>query len=445
MRTAWTGSTEATGGPRAGPSAYLGMAAIAADQFGLGIVTPLLPFIVTPLWVGIVLTGQYVAVVAGQLVLGALSDRVGRRRVIALVMAMDALLFALTAFLTAEPALLAVRVAVGFFAPISLSISWVADVSATKPPDIYRRNFAHVGLAFNLGSLLGAACGGLLGPGRWLVANLLSAAPCALTCAWALASSEPISALAQGASAAVRGVRETLAAFPFRVACAQYFMSGAILGSFYSLAPVLLARSHGAPAGAIAAVSLASAAWNILNNLLAIRPILAYLGALRAVALASAVAAVSNAALAVAQRDRIATFALYPLYYVSAALALTVLNMMSSAYAARFGENAVGTVNGIARAIFSSGFGVAPAVSVALWQWLPWSPFVLGAVGWVVAGSLTLYVARSGDPDPVPGKLSARREAALMGCVSPGAAAPAHAPPPADDATRGRAPAVARA
>ena len=419
------------------------------------------------------------------------------RRVIALVMAMDALLFALTAFLTAEPALLAVRVAVGFFAPISLSISWVADVSATKPPDIYRRNFAHVGLAFNLGSLLGAACGGLLGPGRWLVANLLSAAPCALTCAWALASSEPISALAQGASAAVRGVRETLAAFPFRVACAQYFMSGAILGSFYSLAPVLLARSHGAPAGAraaapppprwrsaitssrrsravddaaralqsrdlkkippppkktkknrpgaIAAVSLASAAWNILNNLLAIRPILAYLGALRAVALASAVAAVSNAALAVAQRDRIATFALYPLYYVSAALALTVLNMMSSAYAARFGENAVGTVNGIARAIFSSGFGVAPAVSVALWQWLPWSPFVLGAVGWVVAGSLTLYVARSGDPDPVPGKLSARREAALMGCVSPGAAAPAHAPPPADDATRGRAPAVARA
>lgn len=409
------------GEPGNGPSAYLGMCAIAADQFGLGIVTPLLPFIVSPLWVGIILTGQYVAVVAGQLVLGAVSDRLGRRRVIALVMAMDAILFGITALFTSELPLLGIRVAVGFFAPISLSISWVADVSATAPPDIYRRNFAHVGLAFNLGALLGAASGGLLGPERWVVANVLSAVPCALGFVWAVVSSEPISALAEGASKAVTGVKTTLAALPFRVACMQFFMSGTILGSFYSLAPVLLSSSHGAKAGAIAAVSLASAAWNIANNQFAIRPILGYFGSLRAIALASAIAALSNAALAAGQRNPISTYALYPIVYVSAALALTVLNMMSSAYAKRFGQNAVGTVNGVARAIFSTGFGIAPAISVSLWQWRQWAPFALAALGWVIAGSSTLYVALSGDPDPVVGKLSKSKHE--MQCVSPIASA----------------------
>ncbi|KAJ1623744.1 major facilitator superfamily domain-containing protein [Pavlovales sp. CCMP2436] len=391
-----------------GPSAYVGMLAIAADQFGLGMITPLLPFKVDPVWVGIILTGQYAAVVFGQLCFGVISDRLGRRRVIALVMAVDALFFGVTALFTTRWPLLGIRVAVGFFAPISLSISWVSDVSATKTPDIFRRNFAHVGLAFNLGALLGAVTGGLLGPERWVAANLISAAPCALASLWALASSEPISALAEGASKAVRGVRATLSAFPYRTCLAQYFMSGTILGSFYSLAPVLLQRTHGATSTVIAAVALASAGWNIVNNQLAIRPALAYFGALRIIILSSVLAAVSNLALAFAQGSVIATYALYPVVYVSAALALTVLNICSSGYARRFGENAIGTVNGVSRAVFSTGFGIAPVASVSLWQWRPWAPFVLAAAGWVFAGSLTSYVAGSGDPDPLPGKLSRR-------------------------------------
>jgi MFS family permease len=382
------------------------MLAIAADQFGLGIVTPLLPFIVPASWVGIILSAQYCAVVVGQMALGAISDRLGRRRVIALVMGMDAILFGLTALFTEPLPLLAIRVAVGFFAPISLSISWVADVSVSKPKHIYARNFAHVGLSFNLGALLGAASGGLLGPERWVIANVVSAAPCAVACAWALISSEPISMLAEGASKAVRGVRNTISKFAYRVLLGQYLMSGSILGAFYSLAPVLLAQTHGASATAIAAVSLSAAAWNIANNAFAIRPLLGRLGALRTVAAMSVVAAVSNAALSAGQVNEIVTYALYPIVYVSAALALTVLNMMSSAYAARFGENAVGTVNGTSRAVFSTGFGISPVVSVSLWQWQPWTPFALAACGWVIAGCFTTYIALSGDADPVPGKMS---------------------------------------
>jgi MFS family permease len=389
-----------------GPSAYVGMLAIASDLFGLGVISPLLPFIVPARWVGIILTGQFIAVVIGQVVLGAISERLGRRRVLVLVMGMDAILFGLTLF-TKPVSLFCVRVAVGLL-PVSLSISWVTDVSASKPRPVYARKFAHVGLAFNLGGLLGAACGGLLGPERWVVANVLSAAPCALACVWALLSSDPVSVLAEGASKAVRGVRATVSALPYRISLGQFLMSGSILGAFFSLAPVLLATTYAASATEIAAVSLSSAAWNILNNQFAIRPLLRWLGALRIVALLSVIATLANAALAVRQAHEITTYSLYTIVYVSAALAVTVLNMMSSAYALRYGENAVGTINGISRSLFSTGFGISPAVSVSLWQWRPWASFALAACCWLVAGSCTAYVALSGDPDPVPGRMSSK-------------------------------------
>jgi MFS family permease len=275
-------------------------------------------------------------VVFGQSLLGMLSDRLGRRRVIAGVMAMDAFFFGLTAASTDPGSLLAIRIACGLFAPISLSISWVADVSATKTRDVYKRNFANVGLMFNVGALLGGAAGGLLGPTNWLAANLLSAAPCVAASLWALGSTNPISPLAAGASRAVRGVGTTLRAFPYRVVCAQYFMAGAVLGSFYSLAPVMLAGQHGATAGEIAALMLSAAAWNIANNAFVIRPLLLRLGALRFVVAASVVSGLSNAALAAGESSLVATYLLYPIIYVSTALQLTVLNMMSSSYAVRF-------------------------------------------------------------------------------------------------------------
>lgn len=247
--------------PRRQPSAYLGMAAIAADQFGLGLISPLLPFRVSAFWVGVVLSGQYLAVVLGQLGWGVLSDYIGRRRSLVVVMGADAALFVATAFASTPALLLATRVGVGLFAPISLSISWVADVSTGLPLQTYRRHFAHVGLSFNLGALLGAACGGLLGPERWLAANIVSAAPSALACCWALVSPE-----AAHVKGEPRGVRATAARPQFQVACLQFFASGALLGSFYSLGGVLLASAHGATAAEIAILSLASALWNIVRR-----------------------------------------------------------------------------------------------------------------------------------------------------------------------------------
>ena len=65
----------------------LGVSAIFVDLFGLAILVPLLPFRHTALVVATTLTAQYGAVLVGQLGWGVASDRLGRRRTLAIVMA----------------------------------------------------------------------------------------------------------------------------------------------------------------------------------------------------------------------------------------------------------------------------------------------------------------------------------------------------------------------
>mgnify|MGYP003319344094 CR=1 FL=1 len=76
----------------------LGCAAILVDFIGLGMIAPILPGIVSSDAVGAILTAQYCAVVLGQVLIGALSDCFGRRRLIVAVMAADAVLFAASGF-----------------------------------------------------------------------------------------------------------------------------------------------------------------------------------------------------------------------------------------------------------------------------------------------------------------------------------------------------------
>ena len=81
---------------RSGPSPLFdlapGLLGIWADYFGLGVIV-LLPrwcrrvARVSDQWVGFILTGQYFAVVLGQLVVGVAADRLGRHRTMAAVMA----------------------------------------------------------------------------------------------------------------------------------------------------------------------------------------------------------------------------------------------------------------------------------------------------------------------------------------------------------------------
>ena len=114
---------------RLAPSAWPGCLGIVADMAGLGMMAPLLPFHVEAHWVGPILTGQYMAVIVGQIIFGMLSDRLGRQPAMLTVMFVDMALFVASGFISHAPTLLIVRVLAGLAGPVAISLSWISDVS----------------------------------------------------------------------------------------------------------------------------------------------------------------------------------------------------------------------------------------------------------------------------------------------------------------------------
>jgi len=141
------------------------------DMLGMGLVIPILPRLVqTLLGEGIgeasFVFGLLVAVYALMQffcapVLGALSDRFGRRPVILLALAGLGLDYVLLSFAPNIWWLVVGRIAAGVFgATMTPAGAYIADVS---PPDKRAANFGLIGIAFGLGFIAGPALGGLLG------------------------------------------------------------------------------------------------------------------------------------------------------------------------------------------------------------------------------------------------------------------------------------------
>lgn len=146
------------------------MAAVLIDMISIGLIVPVLPHIVGLFTEGndeqtlgfLMLTLAFgVANFFGSPVLGALSDRYGRRPVLLIGFAGLALSFFVTASAPALWVLVVVRLFSGAMqANIAIANAYVADITA--PQDRARR-FGQLGAMFGLGFMLGPVIGGLLG------------------------------------------------------------------------------------------------------------------------------------------------------------------------------------------------------------------------------------------------------------------------------------------
>lgn len=140
------------------------------DMMGVGLILPVLPSLVGDFthdvkeqtyWYGALLfTFGFTQFLAAPL-LGALSDRFGRRVVLLLSIGGLGTQFLLSALVPTLPLLLSTRIIGGAFASnMSVANAYVADI--TKPEE-RAKSFGMVGAAFGVGFILGPVIGGTLG------------------------------------------------------------------------------------------------------------------------------------------------------------------------------------------------------------------------------------------------------------------------------------------
>ncbi len=147
------------------------VATIFMDAVGFGIIMPVLPQLVMEVgridlpraievgaWIGLVMA---VATFLASPVLGNLSDRFGRRRVLLLALGGLAVDYALLTIVETLPWLFVARALSGIFGG-SYAAAQAAIADITAPAD-RARNFGFVGAAFGIGFVAGPALGGFLG------------------------------------------------------------------------------------------------------------------------------------------------------------------------------------------------------------------------------------------------------------------------------------------
>ena len=156
-------------GERAAAMPFIMLTAL-IDMVAIGLMIPVLPALVGSLtgsqadqafWYGVMTFTFGLANFFASPVLGALSDKYGRRPILLLGICGLALTFFATALATAVWMLVLVRLMGGAMqANLSVANAYVADFT---PPDQRARRFGLLGAMFGVGFVLGPVMGGLLG------------------------------------------------------------------------------------------------------------------------------------------------------------------------------------------------------------------------------------------------------------------------------------------
>ncbi len=159
------------------------------DLLGFGVMIPMLPFFVRHFGQDAFHVGWLMFVYSFMQIFvsplwGQISDRIGRRPVLLLTIAGQALAFLWGGFSTTYMSLLWSRIFAGVFsANISTANAYIADITT---PDERAKGMGMIGAAFGLGFIFGPAIGGLLIPYGYSWPFFFAAALSAVNFFWAV-------------------------------------------------------------------------------------------------------------------------------------------------------------------------------------------------------------------------------------------------------------------
>ncbi|KWH47126.1 MFS transporter [Burkholderia stagnalis] len=314
------------------------LATVLLDAIGVGLVMPILPGLLrslagmgsTDTHYGVLLALYAFAQFLCAPLLGALSDRFGRRPVLLASLAGAALDYLLMAYAPTLAWLYAGRLIAGITgASVAVATAYVTDVTAE--PDRARR-FGQLGAVMGIGFIAGPLIGGLLGAWHlrapFVAAALLNALNLALV--WrALPESRPPSAR-DGRMATILNPFASLRLLrggPALAALVGVYVIVALVSQAPATLWILYGQEHFGWSTLIAGLSLTGyGACHALAQAFAIGPLIARLGERRALALGLAGDALGLVAIAFAAAAWV-PFALLPLF-AAGGLALPALQAM---------------------------------------------------------------------------------------------------------------------
>lgn len=375
------------------------LATLAIDALGFGIVVPVVPNLVVRLsdlspaaasvWVGALLAAFSAMQFLCAPLLGALSDRFGRRPVLLLSLSGVCVNYLMLAWAPSLAWLFVGRLITGATAAnVSAATAYIADVT---PPAERAQRFGLVGAMFGLGFVLGPAMGGLLGGYGLRLPFLAAAALAGLNVLYGVfVLPESLAPERRRAFAWRRanpaGTLGVVAADPAYVRlafawCCAWFALGALQSSFVLANDLRLGWGPRENGAALAAVGVGSA---VVQGFV-VRRLVPRLGERRAALLGYVLAAAAYLLFAFAVRGWI-------LYAAIAVQALGAISgpAVQAMVSVRAGPERQGEVQGA----LASLQGLTAIVSPLIAGWLfgvfaplglPGAPFLLAALTYVLA------------------------------------------------------------
>jgi len=356
-----------------------------ADYFGLAVLSPTLPYFLQELgvanialWTGIIVTAQFAAVVLGNNVWGAVSDRFGPQRAIQATMAGDALFFGLSAIATRPWSLLLIRFLAGLFSPL---VPALACVFAVLTPAETTTGIGRYALSLLLAYVVGAAIvGAAYDEIGWVGMSLVTAAVAVVALCYVTFVPAPAGVL-MGKRGEPSGVRAALLSAEFCAHAATAFLMGYAMNALLGVMVVELKEFFGFTVRQTSYVFFVLPAVLALCSLWLVPMTARSLGHERAIGIGSLILIPASALLAspAARVSPFATIVFIQLGVVGLSFQQNANQVIARHIGDKYTINGTGAVVGAGRTAWAAGQAVGPAVSLALYSavghWAPWALF----------------------------------------------------------------------